>query len=319
MNNGDHRADADVLDCLIIGAGPAGLTAATYLARYRRRIAVVDAGQSRARWIPTSHNCPGFPFGIGGDELLARFRDQAGKYGVVIQNARVDTLTHSAAGFEARAETGRWRAPRVILATGIRDLMPEIDDIESAIESGAVRLCAVCDAFEARDERIAVLGATDTAIQHAAFLRTFSSRVDVIPTDVDNASPECASLVDRLGLRVHPRFERIEHENGSCVVIGADGTRTVFDTLYPVLGCEPGSRLAAQLGAALDEAGEIKADAHQMTSVEGLYAIGDIVSALNQIAVGVGHAAIAATAVHRALQRNPCAGAACEDASSVAP
>ena len=58
--------DADVLDVLVVGAGPAGLTAATYLARFHRRFAVVDAGKSRARWIPTSHNCPGFPFGVAG-------------------------------------------------------------------------------------------------------------------------------------------------------------------------------------------------------------------------------------------------------------
>ncbi len=318
MAKGEVQGEAEILDCLIIGAGPAGLTAATYLARYRRRIAVVDAGHSRARWIPTSHNCPGFPFGIGGDELLARLRDQAAQYGVEIQNAHVDTLTHSEAGFHAKAESASWRAHRVILATGIRDHMPELDDIEGAIESGAVRLCAVCDAFEACDERIGVLGETDTAIEHAAFLRTFSARVDVIPTDSDTASPQCAALVEQLGIRVHPAFERIAHEAGRCVVYGADGARTVFDTVYPVLGCEPGSKLARQLGAALDEAGEIKADAHQMTSVDGLYAIGDIVSALNQIAVGVGHAAIAATAVHRSLPRNPCEGTSCEDGSSVA-
>lgn len=307
----------DVLDCLIIGAGPAGLTAATYLARYRRRIAVVDAGESRARWIPTSHNCPGFPFGIGGEALLCRFRDQAAQFGVEVQQAHIDTLSQSAAGFEARAASSHWRAHRVILATGIRDHMPELDDLEGAIESGAVRLCAVCDGFEARDERIAVLGAMDTAINHAAFLRTFSSRVDVIPTGVEAPTSECSILAEELGIRVHPPFERIAHEDGRCVAYDAGGGRTVFDTVYPVLGCEPGSTLARQLGATLDEAGEIEVDAHQMTSVEGLYAIGDIVSALNQIAVGVGHAALAATAVHRALPRNPCTGAACADASSV--
>ena len=62
---------------IVVGAGPAGLTAATYLARFHRRFAVVDAGESRARWIPASHNCPGFPHGIGGGDLLARLRKQA--------------------------------------------------------------------------------------------------------------------------------------------------------------------------------------------------------------------------------------------------
>ena len=70
-------AGAAPLDCLIIGAGPAGLTAATYLARFHRRSLVVDAGSSRARWIPTSHNCPGFPFGVAGPKLLEKLRAQA--------------------------------------------------------------------------------------------------------------------------------------------------------------------------------------------------------------------------------------------------
>ena len=69
----DPSAD-DLLDVLVVGAGPAGLTAATYLARFHRRFVVVDAGKSRARWIPTSHNCPGFPFGVAGPELLAKLR-----------------------------------------------------------------------------------------------------------------------------------------------------------------------------------------------------------------------------------------------------
>jgi thioredoxin reductase (NADPH) len=72
----------DRLDVLVVGAGPAGLTAATYLARFHRRFALVDAGKSRARWIPTSHNCPGFPHGIGGDALLDKLRAQAEGFGV---------------------------------------------------------------------------------------------------------------------------------------------------------------------------------------------------------------------------------------------
>jgi thioredoxin reductase (NADPH) len=70
------------LDCLIVGAGPAGLVAATYLARFHRDVAVVDAGNSRAQWIPTSHNCPGFPLGIGGESLLQRLRAQAAQYDI---------------------------------------------------------------------------------------------------------------------------------------------------------------------------------------------------------------------------------------------
>ena len=69
------------LDCIIVGGGPAGLTAATYLRRLHRHVVVFDDGRSRARWIPESHNCPGFPMGVSGTELLRRLRDQASTYG----------------------------------------------------------------------------------------------------------------------------------------------------------------------------------------------------------------------------------------------
>src|SRR6476619_442187 len=98
---GDDAPLDGLLDCLIVGAGPSGLVAATYLARFRRRIAVVDAGESRARWIPTSHNCPGFPLGVSGTRLLERLRDQACAFGVGIDQDRVVSLRRDDAQFEA--------------------------------------------------------------------------------------------------------------------------------------------------------------------------------------------------------------------------
>jgi thioredoxin reductase (NADPH) len=102
------------LDCLVVGAGPAGLTAATYLARFRRRFVLVDAGKSRARWIPASHNCPGFPFGIGGTELLAKMRAQAETYGARIDEGCIARLDRDGDLFVATSADGReWRARHV--------------------------------------------------------------------------------------------------------------------------------------------------------------------------------------------------------------
>ncbi len=293
-----------VVDCLIVGAGPAGLTATTYLSRFQRSIAVVDAGASRARWIPTSHNCPGFPFGISGPDLLEKLRHQAESFGAVIEKGQIEKLDCDADGFIATGGGRTWRARKVLLATGIVDKVPEVEGIEGAIASGVIRLCAVCDGYEASDERIAVLGPIDSAIKHAAFLRTFSRRVSAIPTGTGAASAESAALATDSQIAVLGEFEGItcgEH----CVVRTCDGKSHEFDTIYPVLGSEPKSGLAKQLGARVDEEDEIIVDSHQMTSVDGLYAIGDIVSALNQISVAVGHAAIAATEIHNRLPRNP--------------
>lgn len=296
--------DADVLDVLVVGAGPAGLTAATYLARFHRRFAVVDAGKSRARWIPTSNNCPGFPSGIGGDALLGKLRMQAEGFDVCIEDGRIERLEREGEAFVATAADGRsWRARFVLLATGVVDVMPAMDGLEAGIASHAVRLCAVCDGYEASDADIAVLAPVDDAIRHAAFLRSFSRRVAAIPTEAGAPSPECAALAEQAGIELLPPALAMRCDDNGCVVDTEAGERR-FDTLYPVLGCDAQSRLATALGAAVDDNGELTVDARMQTSVDGLYAIGDVVSALNQISVAIGHAAIAASALHGRLPAN---------------
>ena len=107
------------VDVLVIGAGPAGLTAATYLARFRRSVLVADGGEPRAAWIPVSHNMPGFPEGIGGDAILARMRLQAEEYGAQIQPVFVEALEQGGDGFIARFGDEPITARAVLLAAGV--------------------------------------------------------------------------------------------------------------------------------------------------------------------------------------------------------
>jgi thioredoxin reductase (NADPH) len=294
-------------DCLIIGAGPAGLTAATYLARFRRNIVVLDAGQSRARWIPASHNCPGFPFGVAGNELLARYRTHAQKYGATIVETRITTLRKQDDDFIASDGEREWRARHAILATGVVDRVPDMANVEDAIHGGVVRLCAVCDGYEARDEAIGVLAPAADALDHAEYLRTFSRRVAALVTDapgvVDRALRERA---ERAGIAVYPAPARLSLSGNGCRADFANGDPLHLDTLYPVLGADAQSGLGRALGARIDDGGELQVDKRMHTSVNGLYAIGDVVSGLNQISVAVGHAALAASTVHRRLPPNPC-------------
>ncbi|MEO6249804.1 MAG: NAD(P)/FAD-dependent oxidoreductase [Luteimonas sp.] len=300
-----HTTQAEPLDCVIIGAGPAGLTAATYLARFRRRILVIDAGHSRARWIPTSHNCPGFPFGVAGPELLKKLRTQAEEYGVRIHDGRVMALERSADGFDVVIADGlRWSARVVILATGIVDRMPDMTGLEDAIARNVVRLCAVCDGYEASDEHIAVYAPADTAIRHAMFLRTFSRRVTVVRSQPGEPTPECAEAARNARIQVLPPSTALRHDGACCVFTLDDGSEHRFDTVYPILGSDAQSTLAISLGASVDDNDELRVDANHQTTVDGLYAIGDVVDVLNQISVAVGHAAIAATAIHNLLPRN---------------
>src|SRR3954462_11363015 len=122
----------ETFDCLIVGGGPAGLTAAIYLARYLRRTCVADDGRSRALLIPESHNYPGFK-GIAGPELLRRLREQAAQYGAQFVRGRVEELKREADGFVASGDSRRIKARRVLLATGIVDEKPVVEGLQEVV------------------------------------------------------------------------------------------------------------------------------------------------------------------------------------------
>lgn len=307
LASGSRLAGRDMgeqVDVAIIGGGPAGLTAATYLRRFLRSVVVLDAGDSRARYIPESHNCPGFPQGVAGTELLQRMREQAQGVGARIVHAWADGLERCDEGYAVMADGKRWQAAKVILATGLADRLPEGDWAEEAIASGALRLCAVCDAYEARDTLIAVYGPARTLPGHVRFLRGYASRLALLPED-GALDPESAADLERLGVEVFAPGGRLAYDGSRCIWHAQDGTAAAFDTVYPYLGHEGRNALVADWGLRAGEEGELQVDRHQQTSRPGLYAIGDVVSGLNQIAVAVGQAAIAATHAHNPLPHNP--------------
>jgi thioredoxin reductase (NADPH) len=300
----ERPAPSEPLDCVVIGAGPAGLTAAIYLGRFLRRAMLYDGGGSRAAWIPTSHNCPGFPEGVGGHELLARLREQAGRYGAQIVPAKVAAVALRDELFVVRAEGQPDRSTRtVLLATGVCDVLPDWPWREEAVACGALRLCAICDGYEATDLDVAVFGPADTVVGHALFMRTYSRTVTVVPSDGAPLDGEDQARVRDAGLAVAATPAQWAFERQRCTSIDADGARRSYDVVYANLGSAPGSRLAIALGARVDDNGELMVDRQQATSVPGLYAIGDVVHALNQIAVGQGHAVAASTAIHNRLPK----------------
>lgn len=289
-----------MIDCIIVGGGPAGLTAACYLRRFHRDCLVLDAGVSRARWIPESNNCPGFPQGVSGDGLLRRMRQQAAAVDVPIHEATVDAVSVREEGFGVRAGDRLWQARKVILATGVRDRLPQEAWVEAAVACHALRLCAVCDAYEASDLSIGVLGPSADIGSHARFLRGYSPRVHALPLDDGDGGASGRASRDA-GVHWLPGGGRLGFDGRRCTYAPAGGDAVAFDTVYAYLGSDTCAGIAADAGAALDEHGEIIVDRDQQTGLPGLYAIGDVVSGLNQISVAVGHAAIAATHVHNTL------------------
>lgn len=295
-----------MLDCLIIGGGPAGLTAAMYLARYRRDACLIDAGQSRAALIPATHNYPGFA-GISGPALLNRLREQAQTHGARIEPGFVRSMMRRPDGTLIAITANREIAARTaILATGLVDECPPIEGFSYDRYTGPVRFCPICDGFEALDKRVGVLGTMHAASRKALFMRTYTRDVVLFATDADCGVPaQAAQEFHDSGITLAGKPERVERLEQTVVVTAQGGARFSLDVLYPALGCKVNSALAVSLGASCDEIGMIRVDEHQRTGVDGLYAAGDVVTDLHQISVATAHAAVAATHVHNTLPRNP--------------
>jgi thioredoxin reductase (NADPH) len=298
-------ADEQV-DCLIIGGGPAGLTAALYLARFERSFVLVDSGESRAAWIPESHNFPVFSHGVSGRRMLALQRAHVATYGVAPVAGHVVSLVRRGDGFEAHVEAAdggqTLRARTVLAATGAMDCEPAMPDLAAAMRQGLVRYCPICDGYEARGTSVGVIGHGARGLGEAIFMaRSYAQDVSLLTLGTGMALTEAQlaqAAQNRITVHETP-IAALEMEGGRIAAIRmGDSARYRFDTLYAALGLHVRSELACALGAAHDDSGALRVDAHNQTTVDGLYAAGDIVSGLNQIVVAMGHAAIAATAIH---------------------
>ena len=292
-------------ECLVVGGGPAGLTTAIYLARYRRRVLIVDSGESRAAKIPETHNYPGFADGIAGDELLKHLTKQALAYGVLINRARIEDLEQVNGCFRATHSLTKITAQRLVLATGLVDRNLSISGLQDAVDRGMIRYCPICDGYEAKDLRIGVLGNAEIAAGKALFLRTYSKTVSLLTLDGKPASAGTMRDLVEASVRLPSgHVLAFERQGQKMVAVMSDGSDEMFDVIYPVLGCDVRSELGKKMGAARNSLGFLEVDECQQTTVRGLYAVGDVVSDLHQITVGIGHAAIASTHIHNSLPRN---------------
>jgi thioredoxin reductase (NADPH) len=291
-----------MFDCLIIGGGPAGLLAAIYLGRYRRRVLVIDAGESRAAKIPESHNYPGF-LGIAGTELLLRLREQAEEYGAQVLGGWVTSLRRDGERFVASFQDRDIEAFFVLLATGLIDRCPLIEGAPEG-PSDLIRFCPICDGYEAIDKRVGVLGDLQSAGKKALFLRTYTKDVMVFKTEASVATEDTQKALQESKLTILDKPRELKLDKNQIVIVTESGSIHQLDAIYPAIGCNVRSELATALGASCTETGNLLVDNHQQTTVQGLYAAGDVVTDLHQLSVAFGHAAIAATDIHNRLPTN---------------
>ncbi|MFS0771438.1 NAD(P)/FAD-dependent oxidoreductase [Sphingomonas sp. 1P08PE] len=291
-------------DCIIIGAGPAGLTAAIYLARFRLDIRLFDSGDSRAAWIPRTNNHAGYPEGIPGRDLLARMQEQAARFGAVREEAEVTAIEVIDGGFAVRAGERTARARSVLLATGVVNNRPQMDvGLHSrALAAGLLRYCPICDGYEVTDRRVGVIGRGQHGTKEALFLRSYTRDVTLIsPEEELDLDASCEAALNEAGVvRVQGPCGGFAIEDDRFAFDTAEG-RMAFDSVYPAMGSVIRSQLAVKAGAVATAEGCLEVDDHQRTSIPGLFAAGDVVKGLDQISHAMGEAGVAATTIRNML------------------
>jgi thioredoxin reductase (NADPH) len=290
-------------DVIIVGGGCAGLSAAVYLGRAMRDVLLVDSGQSLALWEPDVQNYFGFPEGISGADLIERGKKHAEKYGAEIVRDEIGEAVREEKTFFLRGKENEYRARRVLLATGVLHIPPDIPHANQCI-GHSMFFCKDCDGFRNRGKRIAIVGTNDEAVEYALGMLCYVSCV-VIAT---NGKPQRwdaqhAAWISEYEIPVYDaRITEVQHEKGILNSIGfEDGKRLAVEALFTTRGDLVHNRLAKSLGADLDNEEQVKVDSCMRTSVPGLYAAGCVTPANCQMIIAAGDGAVAAQAINRDL------------------
>ncbi len=288
-------------EVIVIGGSYAGLAAALTLARARRRVLVVDAGERRNRFAASSHgfltrdgDTPAAIAGIAREQVLA--------YDTVSwHEGRVEAAAVDGAGFVVTGASGaRWRGERLILATGVADRLPEIPGL-AARWGRTVFHCPYCHGYELDRRAIAVLATSELALHQALMLPDWGPTTLLLNGAFEPDAAQRAQL-DRRGVTVETR--RVTGIDGEADVQLADGSRLRFAGLFVAPHTTIAAALVAGLGCAVEHAPHgawIQVDERRATTVPGVFACGDVARAFGSVTLAVADGAMAAFGAHASL------------------
>lgn len=290
-------------EVLIIGGGLAGLSAAIYLGRARRKTLLVDEGKSMARWEPDVQNYLGFPQGVGGDELVRRGRRQAHRYNIRFSRDRILWARRSKTGFDVRGRHSVYSCQRLLLATGIFHIPPDLPDVAPCL-GHSMFFCKDCDGYRVQRKSVGVYGSTNEAVEYALGMLLYSPCVCILTDGHPRKWGERhGRWIDEYQLPVYelPITAVQRHHSKLKALVLSDGTEVAVEALFTTRGDIYYNELARGLGAAVDAQGEIVVDEGMRTSVQGLYAAGCVTPANCQMIIAAGQGATAAQAINRDL------------------
>jgi thioredoxin reductase len=297
-----HEASSNRFDVAIIGGGAAGLSAALVLGRSRRRVLVAHSGPTRNAPADAAH---GFLTrdGTPPRDLLATGREQLKPYGVVIRDERAVTADRAAGGFAVALEDGsRIQARKLILATGVRDVLPEIPEFEELWGRGVFH-CPYCHGWEVADEPLGLYGRGERGFELARLLRGWSHDLVLFTDGPAELSDEQRAQLKTNEITVREeRVVRLVGESGRLTAVVLDGGGSVPRSgLFLKPAHELRSDLAQHLGCALTSDGLIEANDHGLTTVPGVYVAGDAGPNMQQLITAAASGAKAAIALNHEL------------------
>ncbi len=293
-------------DVAVAGGGPAGLTSALYTTRLGLDTLVVDRGGGRAAMMLDTHNVIGITEDVSGVEFLATAREQLEGYGADVRRGFVEDVEPLEEGFRVETGDDAVVVRRVVLATGFADGRP---DPPLPRTGKGLHYCLHCDAYMFVDEPVYVMGAGDAAAQVAMIMLNFTGDVDVLTRGEEPAwgeetaeqlegHPVDVVTAEIAGMRKREDgwLEAFEFE---------DGTVREYRGGFPMYGSNYHAELADSLGVARTEDGTVAVDEDGRTSVDGVYAVGDLTPGNNQIPIAMGEGAKAGIAIQRELRTFP--------------
>ena len=306
-------SDENAYDIAVVGGGPAGLTTALYGARLGHETLLIDRGGGRAAMMADTHNVIGVTEDVSGNELLATGREQVASYGADLERGFVEAVERVGDGndgegrFRLVAGDDEFTARRVVLATGFSDERP---DPPLPRNARGLHWCLHCDAYMFVDEPVYVMGHGEAAAHVAMIMLNVTDDVDLLTRGAEPTwSEETAAQLEAHPIEVvHEDVSGVENDPDSGWLEAMefeDGTRREYRGGFPMYGSDYNTALAESLGCELTDGGEVDVDDHGRTSVDGVFAVGDVTPGHNQIPVAMGQGAKAGLAIHKEIREFP--------------